>query len=117
MALVLCTGIDPVLRRTRQLMLENAGHTVVSVSNEHEIKTVCSNQKFDVAVIAQNMSPKMKVGVAEIVREHCPSARILELCPPFATKALKDSDAWLEMPGDPEELVNAVNSLAVGKKD
>jgi CheY-like chemotaxis protein len=98
-------------------MLENAGHTVVSVSDEHEIKTVCTNQKFDVAVIAQNMPPKMKARVAEIVREHCPSARILELCPPYASKALKDADAWLEMPGDPQELVNAVNSLAMGKKD
>jgi CheY-like chemotaxis protein len=71
MALVLCTGIDPVLRRTRQLMLENAGHTVVSASDEHEIKAVCGNQKFDVAVIAQNMPPKMKARAAEIVREYC----------------------------------------------
>jgi hypothetical protein len=51
------------------------------------------------------------------VRECCPSARILELCPPFASGALKNADAWLEMPGDPEDLVKAVNSLATGKKD
>jgi CheY-like chemotaxis protein len=52
-------------------MLENAGHTVVSASDEHEIKAVCGNQKFDVAVIAQNMPPKMKARAAEIVREYC----------------------------------------------
>ena len=117
MALVLCTGVDPVLMRTRQLLLENAGHTVVSASDEYETKAVCNNHKLDVAVIAQNLPPKMKARVAEIVREYCPSARILELCPPFTSGALKDADASLEMPGEPEDLVNAVNSLAMGKKD
>jgi CheY-like chemotaxis protein len=56
-------------------MLENAGHTVVSASDEHEIKAVCGNQKFDVAVIAQNMPPKMKARAAEIVREYCIASR------------------------------------------
>jgi CheY-like chemotaxis protein len=117
MALVLCTGVDPVLLRTRQLILENAGHTVVPASDEREIKAACSKQKFDVAVIGQNIPPKVKARLVELVREHCPAAAILELCPPYASKALKDADAWLEMPSDPEELVNAVNSLAKGKKD
>jgi DNA-binding NarL/FixJ family response regulator len=108
MALVLCTGVDPVLLRTRQLILENAGHTVVPASDEREIKAACSKQKFDVAVIGQNIPPKLKARLVELVRE---------LCPPYASKALKDADAWLEMPSDPEELVNAVNSLAKGKKD
>lgn len=118
MALVLCTGVDPVLMRTRQLLLENAGHTVVPAADEQEIKAVCSKQKVDVAVIAQNMSPKVKARVAELVREHCPAARILELYPPFASGALEDADAWLEMPADaPEELVDAVNSLASRKRN
>jgi hypothetical protein len=117
MALVLCTGVDPVLMRTRQLLLENAGHTVVPASDEHEIKTICSKQKFEVAVIGQNISPNVKARFAELVRAHCPNVGILELCPPYSSKTLKDADAWLEMPGDPEELVNAVNSLAMGKKE
>ena len=112
MALVLYTDVDPVLMRTRQLLLGNAGHTVVPASDEREIKAVCSEQKFDVAVIGQNIPPNVKARFAELVREHCPTARILELCPPYSSKTLKDADAWLEMAGDPEELVNAVNSLA-----
>ena len=117
MALVLCTGVDPVLLRTRQLILENAGHTVAPASGEHEIRAVCSKQKIDVAVIGQNIPPTVKARMVELVREYCPGAGILELCPQYASKTLKDADAWLEMPADPEELVNAVNSLAMGKKD
>jgi CheY-like chemotaxis protein len=114
MALVLCTGVDPVLMKTRQLILENAGHTVVPASGEHEIKAVCGAQKFDVAVIGQSISSKGKARVLDLVREHCPQARILELTPEYASKALADADAWLRMPSEPEELVNAVNSLASG---
>lgn len=57
MALVLSTGIDSVLMKPRQLILESAGHTVVRASDEREIKAVCSRQKFDVAVIGQHISP------------------------------------------------------------
>lgn len=117
MARVLCTGVDPVLMKTRQLILESVGHTVVPASDEREIKAVCSKQKFDVAVIGQNISPKVKTRVLDLVREHCPETRILELTLPYASKALADADAWLEMPFDPEELAEAVNSLAVRKKN
>jgi len=118
MALVLCTGVNPVLLKTRQLILENAGHTVVPASNEREIEAVCGEKKFDVAVIGQNTPPKTKARVLELLREHCPAARILELYPPYASRTLKNADAWLEMPTDrPEELAEAVNSLASKKKN
>jgi CheY-like chemotaxis protein len=117
MALVLCTGVDPVLMKTRQLILENAGHTVVAASDEHEIKAICGRQKFDVAVIGQNTSSKTKARVLDLVREHCPKARILELTRPYAGKALEGADAWLEMPSEPDELSKAVNSLAPARKD
>jgi CheY-like chemotaxis protein len=118
MALVLCTGVDPVLLKTRQLILENAGHTVVPASNEREIEAVCGKKKFDVAVIGQNTPPKTKARVLELLREHCPAARILELYPPYASRTLKNADAWLEMPTDrPEELAEAVNSLASKTKN
>jgi len=42
MALVLCTGVDPVLMKTRQLILEKAGHTVVPTFDEREIKAICA---------------------------------------------------------------------------
>ena len=117
MALVLCTGVDPVLMKTRQLILESAGHTVVPAVDDHEIKAACSKHKFDVAVIGQNISPQIKRHVVELVREHCPAVRVLELHSLYSKGTLKDADAWLEMPVEPEELVNAVNSLALEKEN
>jgi len=40
-ALVLCTGVDKVLLETRKLILEHAGHTVVSVSDEVSLLSAC----------------------------------------------------------------------------
>jgi hypothetical protein len=38
--------------------------------------------------------------------------------PPYVSKALTNADAWLEMPTEePEELVEAVNSLAAEKRN
>lgn len=113
MPLVLCTGVDPVLLKTRQLILESAGHTVVPASHEREIKIICSKQKFDVAVIGQSIGPSIKARAMELVKEHCPDARILELYPPYGARRLKNADAWLEMPSEnPELLVELVNRLA-----
>lgn len=112
MALVLCTGVDPVLMKTRQLILENAGHTVIPASDDREAKKVCSLHKFDVAIIGQNISAKAKGHVFELVREHCPAAKILELYQQYASKSLKNADGWLQMPAEPGELIDAVNSLA-----
>ena len=113
MALVLCTGSEPVVMKTRQLLLEKAGHMVVLASNDREVEKACRIHPFDVAVIGQNVSPAVKKRFFLLLREHCTTARILELHRPFTEKALEDADAWLVMPREtPEELAELVNSLA-----
>jgi len=116
MALVLCTGVDKALLQSRRLILEHAGHTVVSVTDEQTLTTVCQKHSFDVAVIGQTVSPNMKHRFAAVVRQHSPDARILELYPLFAGKGLSDADSWLSVPVDvPKELADRVNELAQRK--
>jgi len=113
MALVLCTGSDPVLMETRRLILEKAGHTVVAVSDERALAAACEQNKFDVAVIGQNVSPNLKRRVLMLVRKYCPSVKVLELHHNYASKALDNADAWLEVPSDtPGELADHVAQLA-----
>ena len=118
MALVLCTGVDRALLQSRRLILEHAGHTVVSVMDEQTLTTVCKKHSFDVAVIGQTVSLDMKQRIASLVRQHCSDAKILELYPLFAGKALTDADSWLSVPIDvPKELAERVKELAQGKSD
>ena len=113
MALVLCTGIDPGLIETRKLILKQAGHTVVTATDPQEIEVACQQNLFDVAVIGQTASANVKKAIASLIRHQCPSAKILELYPPYLGKALEDADSWLEVPADiPVQLARSVSELA-----
>jgi DNA-binding NarL/FixJ family response regulator len=113
MALVLCTGIDGALLETRRLILESAGHTVVSVTTETALRSACENHVFDVAVIGQAMTARIKARIATMVREHCPAVKVLELYEPHQEPAVADADAWLLVPSEaPTDLADRVKELA-----
>jgi hypothetical protein len=113
MAVVLCTGVDKMLLQTRQLLLEKAGHTVVVVMDENTLFDVCQKHSFDVAVIGQTVTSKMKSRIAMLIRERCPYVKLLELYPPYIGKVLDDADAWLAVPAEtPNELADYVADLA-----
>lgn len=117
MALVLCTGVDKTLLETRRLILEHAGHAVVSVTDEPSLLRACQKQSFDVAVIGQSVSQNSKRRVVSLIREHCPEIKILELYPQFSSRVLPDADAALPVPVDvPKDLADRVNELAKQKK-
>ena len=117
MALVLCTGVDKALLETRRLILERAGHAVVSVRDETSLLQACQKHSFDVAVFGQTVSPNMKRHVVSLIKQHCPGVKILELYPQFSNRVLPDADAALAVPVDvPKDLADRVNELAKQKK-
>jgi len=113
MAVVLCTGVDQALLQTRKLVLENAGHTVIDARDERDVLAACNERRFDVAVIGQAVSPRVKQHIAAVVRQHCPSARLLEMYGPHEGRAVQDADDWMEaLPQIPGELRERVERLA-----
>ena len=113
MAVVLCTGSDPVLMKTRQMILESAGHKVLSAISGGEVEILCSEFTFHVAVLGQSAAPNLKRETLAAVRRSCPTAKVLELYPVHLGKVLKDADAWLEMPPEsPDMLIKMVDGLA-----
>jgi hypothetical protein len=115
MALVLCSGANQALLKTRRYILEAAGHTVVTVTDESALLAACKKHSFDVAVVGQSTAPKVKHRIASLVREHCPNAKVLELYEPHLGRELKDADSWLATPTDvPRDLADRVTELANG---
>ena len=113
MALVLCTGVDPVLLKTRKLILQSAGHTVITAMDESGIAKACGQHAFEVAVIGQTAPESVKRRIMTLIRTNCPEARVLELYRFSTGKFLEDADAWLEVPSDlPQELAERVNAMA-----
>lgn len=111
MALVLCTGVNEMLIRSRKLILEGAGHTVVTAMSDAAVIDACDKNLFDVAVIGQGVSPTDKERILMLVRQHCPSAKVLELY--AVTKRLEGADDLLSVPAKvPVELAERVAALA-----
>jgi CheY-like chemotaxis protein len=116
-ALVLCTGVEPTLMATRKLLLEQAGHTVITATSQRNLAFACEHYDFEVAVIGQVMSPQTKLALVAIIRKRCPSAKILELCPLHKGRVLDDADSWLDVPTDvPRELAERVAELVAKRK-
>jgi CheY-like chemotaxis protein len=112
-AVVLCSGVDRAVLETRRLILEKAGHKVVTAMDAPSLVEACEKHPFDVAVIGHTLSPMAKPRVAMLVKEHCPDVKILELYAPYAGRTLEDADSWLAVPpAAPEELLERVNELA-----
>lgn len=117
MALVLCTGADATLTQTRQLILEAAGHRAVPALDENQIREACGRHKFQVVVIGQSCSDRLKRELARIIRDCCPSAKVLEVYTPGCETVLRDADDWLESPAMPNELALRVAVLAGERED
>jgi hypothetical protein len=113
--MVLCTGWDQSLLDTRTLILRSAGHEVRQARTQSEVASACGQHRFDVVVVGQTVSTRMKGVLVGIVKEHCPGAKVLELYQPHLGRALKDADAWLEVPAEiPSDLAERVGQLANG---
>ena len=111
-AVVLCTGADTSLLETRRLILEHAGHTVITARDQQAVIAACEQRRIDIAVIGQSLSSSHKRIIGSLVRQHCPSAKILELYQAYQERAVHDADSWLEVPaGVPQELAERVNEL------
>ena len=114
---VLCTGIDRALLETRKMVLEHAGHSVTPVTTEIELQQACETTTFDVAVIGQSVSRLSKRHVFALIKQYCPSAKVLELYSHNAHAELEEADASLCVPSDiPHDLVERVEQLVPKKR-
>jgi DNA-binding NarL/FixJ family response regulator len=112
-AVVLCTGVDPLLLETRKLILEQAGHIVIEATNSREAIAICNKQHVDIVLLCQTLLPEGKQAMVLAVRQHCPASKILELYHPHHGKALDDADEWMEVPPSvPQDLAKCVEQLA-----
>ena len=97
----------------RKLILEQAGHAVTTALSEREVVSACEQGSFEVVVIGQAVSREQKSRIFSLVRQSCPTAKILELYPPYWGKILPQADDWLQVPLDvPPELADRVTALA-----
>ncbi len=118
MAVVLCISTDEALATTRRMILEKAGHRVVTAYDLRQAEQACSREPIEVAIVGQGVPARERQRVRELLRSGCPTAKVLELYLPWVGKLLPDADDWLEVPSDaPAQLAERVSALARGREN
>ena len=108
---ILSVAGTEALRKTRELLLKQAGYLVVSAMTTRELNHVCRRTVFDLAVIGHAFEDDQKMKMAEMVRQLCPGLPILEIC--RISPVILAPEYVLRNP-DPDELVREVDRVLRG---
>jgi DNA-binding response OmpR family regulator len=106
MARILSISYDETLLRTRQLLLETAGHEVSSAFGYKEALDSSATAVYDVAIIGHSIPKKDKLGIIQTYRGGNPDGIVIALTRAGEVR-LREVDHYIN-PGDPEELLRAL---------
>jgi hypothetical protein len=98
---ILVFAEDPLVRHTKQLVLQELGFSVISVGTLREVDYVASRTVFDLAILGRSVQPEVKTRAATVVRTKAPATASLEICDHAPT--IRKPDYVLRGPS-PEEL-------------
>ncbi len=107
---VLCVSWNPSLASTREMLLTQAGYTVISALGEEEAASRCG-AKADLLVLGHSVPQNEKQAVIKCFRQHC-QAPVLSLLRPGQAK-LPEADFAVEA-FNPADFVQAVQNILSG---
>ena len=105
MARVLSISYDETLLRTRELMLESAGHEVISALGYRDAMETCVSTA-ELAIIGHSIPSKDKLAIIDCFRTANPKGIVIALTRAGEPR-LREVDHYVN-PGNPEELLRAV---------
>ncbi len=111
MARILSISYDETLLRTRHLLLGSVGHKVTSALGFHDAMQGYANPA-DLLIMGHSIPKNDKVDIIECFREKNPKALVIALTRAGEAR-LKEVDTYLN-PGDPEELLRAIQFALQG---
>jgi len=107
-AQIISVSYDETLLRTRQLLLEAAGHKVTSALGFHEAHERCAHS-FDLAIIGHSIPKKDKLDMVACFRQANPNGIVIALTR-AGEERLKEVDHYIN-PGEPEDLLRAIERI------
>jgi DNA-binding response OmpR family regulator len=105
MARIFSISYDETLLRTRELMLESAGHDVTCAFGFREAMDICA-ATADLVIIGHSIPKNDKLAIIDCFRGANPTGIVIALTRAGETR-LPEVDHYVN-PGDPEELLRAV---------
>ncbi|HZU30768.1 MAG TPA: hypothetical protein VFB79_06605 [Candidatus Angelobacter sp.] len=113
MAKILSVASSEILKVTRQLLLENEGHTVHSALTLAEVEELGkTKENLDLALIGHGFRGPEKREIAQTVNQYFPGLSILEMC--FHSPEIPGADFILS--DSPNDLVVAIKLILSGRR-
>jgi DNA-binding response OmpR family regulator len=104
---LLCIAISESALILRKKSLLEAGFQVTGALNLKEIEASCRGHNFDLIMVGPNIGPRMKISIANLLRDRCPEVPILEM-----GRVSPEIQGAHSVVGDsPAELVQAVRLI------
>ena len=103
---ILSITYDETLLRTREMILEGAGHEVTSALGLEDGRKACAHRGFQLFILGHSIPERDKIELVARFRATNPTAPVIALTRAGEPR-LKEVDAYLN-PGDPEELLRAI---------
>lgn len=115
MARIVSISYDEALLFTRELMLQDRGHTVSSALGFVRAIERCAATGVDILVLGHSIAKDDKLKIIECFRNANPGALVIALTRAGEAR-LNVVDAYVH-PGNPEDLLRAIDALARMGKD
>lgn len=112
MARILSVASSEILKTTRQMLLEQKGHTVWSALTLAEVETLGQTEEVDLALIGHGFRGPEKRKIARAVNQRFPGLPILEMC--FHSPEIPGADFVLS--DSPADLVRAIEHILEGRR-
>jgi DNA-binding NtrC family response regulator len=105
---ILVIAEDSAVRQTKQLILENMGHSVLAVKSVRELEYATSRSVFDLAILGRTVSVPHKQAAAKTFKARLPNVPILEICD---ISPCVDRPDYVLRSANPEELTSIVSAI------
>jgi DNA-binding NtrC family response regulator len=80
MAYTLVIAQSQFAAQAMQKALQQRGHVVVAATDFGQVRKSCDNLRFDLVVMGDAISPRIKRALAIELKEYCAEAPVLDIC-------------------------------------
>jgi hypothetical protein len=106
---VLSASADPALRKSRELLLINAGCEVVTSLSKSHAHDLIQSRSFDILIFGNSLTPKACQELAKTFRMRQPRGKIIEILAARWDSPMNQPDI---ITVGPQELVAAIREFA-----
>ena len=114
MAKILSVATNETLQTTRQLLLEQEGHSVICALSMTEVEQVCKKrqERVELALISHGFDGDERREIAIVINRYFPGIPILEMC--FHSPEIPGADFVFS--DSPQELMKALRQILAGQR-